>query len=190
MLTLDAKIEGLLFFTAEPLSYKEIANMLGASVPEVKEAVVVLREKNQARGVVVCEREDTVTLGTSPELSTLLEKIRKEELDKELTRATLETLSIILYKNGATRSEIDYIRGVNSSFILRNLSIRGLVEKAVHPTDSRKIVYKPTIEAQNYMGVASISDIPEFAQYHALLNQSLEGAVAKEVAEEGSITEE
>lgn len=173
MIPLIEQIEGLLFFSVEPLEYKEIGKLLKAKESEVREAVAVLKERNTFRGVVLLEKENTVTLGTHPELSGVLEDIRKEELNKELTRASLETLSIILYKNGAARSEIDYIRGVNSSFILRNLMIRGLIEKKVHPSDSRKILYMPTFDAQNYLGVTAIKDIPEFEKYNELLSQSL-----------------
>lgn len=97
--------------------------------------------------------------------------MRKEELSKDLSKASLETITIILYKNGATRSEIDYIRGVNSSFILRNLAIRGLVEKVPSPDDSRKITYRPTFDLLSYMGVTRIEEIKEFANYHSILEQ-------------------
>ena len=72
-----------------------------------------------------------------------------------------KTLSIILYKNGVKRSEIDYIRGVNSSFILRALSIRGLVDKVVDPDDNRRFIYKPSFDLLSFMGVTSIKELPE-----------------------------
>lgn len=92
----------------------------------------------------------------------MLEQIKKEELNKDLSKASLETLSIILYKNGAPRSLIDYIRGVNSNFILRALSIRGLVEKVNDPKDNRRYIYKPTFELLSYMGVTSIEELPDY----------------------------
>ena len=69
-------------------------------------------------------------LGTAPQMSATVETLTKEELMKDLGKAGLETISIILYKGPISRAEIDYIRGVQSNFILRNLLVRGLIEKS------------------------------------------------------------
>jgi segregation and condensation protein B len=81
-----------------------------------------------------------------------------------LTKSSLETLSIVLYKNGVSRSEIDYIRGVNSSFILRNLIVRGLIEKITDPKDSRRLLYRPTFDALSFMGITSIEQLPNYSE--------------------------
>jgi segregation and condensation protein B len=107
-----------------------------------------------------------VALGTAPELSDMIENLQKEELNKDLSKAALETLSVVLYKNGASRAEIDYIRGVNSSFSLRALSVRGLVEKVLDSKDNRRYVYKPSMELLSYMGVTSVEELPEFHEVH------------------------
>jgi len=111
-------------------------------------------------------------LGTNPELSHLIEYLQKEELNKELSKASLETLSIVLYKNGATRADIDYIRGVNSSFTLRALSIRGLVEKTTDPKDARRYIYKPTFDLLSYMGVKNMTELPEYVETSQNLNEA------------------
>jgi len=103
----------------------------------------------------------------------------KEELNKELSKASLETLSIILYKNGVGRSLIDYIRGVNSSFTLRALSIRGLIEKSIDKEDSRRYIYKPTFELLSFMGVKSVEELPDYE----LVNKSIETAQENLVSE-------
>ncbi|MCX6717916.1 MAG: SMC-Scp complex subunit ScpB [Candidatus Taylorbacteria bacterium] len=66
-----------------------------------------------------------------------------------------------------SRAEIDYIRGVQSTFILRNLMIRGLVEKITNPKDQRSFLYKPTFELLSYMGITKIEDMPEFKEAKA-----------------------
>jgi len=71
-------------------------------------------------------------------------------------------LSIIIYKGPISRAEIDYIRGVQSNFIIRNLSIRGLIEKVINPKDARSFLYKPTFDLLQYLGVAKIEEMPEF----------------------------
>jgi segregation and condensation protein B len=107
-------------------------------------------------------KNEEVMLGTSPEASKLIEQITKEELTKDLGKAALETLSVILYKGPVKRSDIDYIRGVNSTFILRNLLIRGLVEKKQAPDDARASVYSASFELLAHLGVAEIKNLPNF----------------------------
>ncbi len=166
---LDQKIEGLLFFRGEPISVKKLAELLDAKKDDISEALKTLEEKLADRGLTLVRKEDEVMLGTKSELGPILEKIRKEELSKELSKASLETLSIILYRDGVTRSEIDYIRGVNSSFILRNLLVRGLIEKTAHPTDSRRYAYKPAFDLLAYLGISNIAELPGYLETKAAL---------------------
>jgi len=174
--TLSAKIEGLLFFKGEPLSVAELAKHCEANETEVQVALAQLKEKMTDRGLELIQKDDEVLLGTNRKLGPFLEKLRKEELNKEMSKASLETLAIILYQDGVSRSEIDYIRGVNSSFILRNLLMRGLVEKALHPTDQRKLIYKPSFELLSYMGVGDATDLKDFENIKNSLNKSLREA--------------
>jgi segregation and condensation protein B len=161
---LESKIEGLLFYKGEDVSIKKLAELLNTSEEEINEALNKLEASLVGRGLVLVRKDDKVVLGITGELSSLIESIRKEEITKELSKATLETLSIILYKNGVSRSEIDYIRGVNSSFILRNLLVRGLVEKVVDNKDSRRILYRPTFDTLSYMNITSIDQLPNYEQ--------------------------
>jgi len=176
---LEKKIEAILFWKGEPISRKKLSEVLHANQTEINEAIEKLKESLINRGIVLQEKENEITLGTSPELSDLFENMQKEELNKELSKASLETLSIVLYKNGVSRAEIDYIRGVNSSFILRALSIRGLVEKSIDPNDNRRYIYKPTFDLLGYMGVSSVEELPDYKD----VNVSIETA-AQNLAEE------
>ena len=169
---LSKKIEAILFFKGEPVSMKRLVEILKVSREEVAEAIIDLHNKLQERGIVLLEKNDEITLGTNPELSSLIEHLQKEELNKELSKASLETLSIVLYKNGVTRAEIDYIRGVNSSFTLRMLSIRGLVEKSADPKDARRYIYKPTFDLLSYMGVKNVTELPEYKEINQNLTES------------------
>lgn len=178
-MTLESKIEAILFWKGEPVSRKKLADILKVEQAQIEEALLKLRENLEKRGIVLIEKENEVMVGTAPELSGLFEDLQKEELNKELSKASLETLSIVLYKNGASRAEIDYIRGVNSSFTLRALSVRGLVEKMVDPKDSRRYIYKPSFDLLSFMGVKSIEGLPEYNQ----VNSGIEIA-AKNLEEE------
>jgi len=168
---LESKIEGLLFYKGEDVQIKKLAELLKATTEEIETALLKLEESLSGRGLVLVRKDDSVVLGISGELSSIIEGIRKDEVTKELTKSSLETLSIILYKNGVSRSEIDYIRGVNSSFILRNLLVRGLIEKIVDPKDNRRLLYRPTFDTLSFMGVTSIEQLPRYNEVRSQLQE-------------------
>ncbi len=171
---LEKKIEAILFWKGESVSIKKLADILKVSDEEIKSALENLKNNLANRGIVLLQNDGEVMLRTAPELSDLLEELQKEELNKSLSKATLETLSVVLYKNGVSRNEIDFIRGVNSSFTLRALSVRGLVEKITDPNDSRRFIYKPSFELLSYMGVKSVEELPQYKEtLDALLKAEL-----------------
>jgi segregation and condensation protein B len=136
MTNLSNQIEALLFWKSEPVSLKELSKMLSVEVEKIDEALLELEKNLGNRGIVLVKKDESVYLATSSESSELIKKITKEEESAELGKASLETLSIVLYKSPILRSDIDYIRGVNSSFILRNLLVRGLIDKKTDPKDA------------------------------------------------------
>ncbi len=162
-LPLQSQIEAILFFKGEPVSIKKLEENLKVTKEEIEIAINELRKDLSLRGIVLLEHDSLVSLGTHPEASPLIEKITKEELLKDLGKAGLETLAIILYKKEVLKREIDYIRGVNSSFILRNLLIRGLIEK-IEKEGIRGFAYKPTIDLLAYLGIQKIEDLPEYSK--------------------------
>jgi segregation and condensation protein B len=168
---LESKIEGLLFYKGEDVEIKKLAELLKVSEQEIENSLKKLEQSLFGRGLVLVHKNNRVVLGISSELSPIIESIRKDEITKELTKASLDTLSIILYKNDVSRSEIDYIRGVNSSFILRNLLVRGLIEKVVDGKDSRRALYRPTFDTLSYMGVTSIEQLPNYNEIKAQLQE-------------------
>lgn len=183
---LALKIEAVLFFKGEPVAQKKLAEMLAVSKEEIVEAVTQLKNNLISRGIVLLEREEEYSLGTAPEFSALIEQLQKEELNKDLSKAALETLSIVLYNNGAGRALIDYVRGVNSSFTLRALSVRGLVDKTPDPKDNRRYIYKPTFDLLSFMGVTAVQELPDYAEVSKSINVS-EQELEKEEAKEENI---
>jgi segregation and condensation protein B len=174
-LPLHTKLESYLFFKGEPVSIKKLGKVFGVKDEQLEEGLANLKESLFNRGIVLMRLDDDkVSLGTHPEMSEFFKEMRKEELSKDLSKASLETLSIVLYKENVTRADIDYIRGVNSSFILRNLSIRGLVEKESHKDDSRKFVYKPSLELLSFMGVTERKELPRFEEIQKQLEEKVE----------------
>lgn len=192
---LEKGIEAVLFWKGEPVSIKKLSQIFSAqggstegrqkvvTEEEILTALKKLEESLMGRGVSLIWKEDEVALGTSKDTSELIEKLTKEELVRDLGRAGLETLSIIIYQGPISRAEIDYIRGVQSTFILRNLMIRGLVEKVNNPKDQRSFLYKPTFELLSYMGITKIEEMPEFKEAKTEI-ESYKNTVISEAKEE------
>jgi len=182
-MNLESSIEAILFFKGEPVSIKKLEDILKVLESEIKNAIFNLKNNLQNRGIVLLEKNNEITLGTAPEFSKFIEDLQKEELNKELSKASLETLSIILYKKGVSRAEIDYIRGVNSSFTLRALSVRGLIEKTVDLKDNRKYIYNPSFELLSFMGVKSIEELPDWEEVNNSVNVAVKN-LEEEIKEE------
>jgi segregation and condensation protein B len=178
-ITLESKLEALLFWKGEPFAKKKIEVALGCNKSELDEALKALETTLSKRGLRIVSNDDELEMRTAPETSSFIEKLTKEELMRDLGKAGLETLSIILYKGPIKRSEIDYIRGVNSSFIIRNLLIRGLIERLSEKEGAgRGYSYKATIDLLSHLGIAKIEDLPEYAKVKEELNTFAEEAKA------------
>jgi segregation and condensation protein B len=181
---LAARIEAVLFYRGEPVEKRELARLFAVSEEEVTEALVGLSAVLSGRGVRLLETTTEAALVTAPELSETIESLRKEELKRDIGKAGAETLSIILYRGPLSRTDIDYIRGVNSSFILRNLMMRGLVTRAQNPKDSRTFVYDATPELLTLLGVTSRNQLPDYEVILTKLDQFEREKTGEEVAPE------
>ncbi len=158
---LEQKIESILFFKNEPVALSELAKILAVPKESIQETISKLQTEYEKRGIVIITDGEVVSFGTHPDNSRLIEDIQKEELSRELGRAGLETLAIVLYRGPVSRKEIDHIRGVNSGYTLRSLLIRGLIER----TDiegERSYSYKPTLKTLEHLGVSSREELPQY----------------------------
>ncbi len=187
-MTTASLIEALLFSRAEPWGFDELAKALGKDESEVREGVSQLEENMRERGLCVLRTDTNVTLGTHPEAHALLQQLYKEDLQKGLSKASIETLSIIMYGTEITRGKIDYIRGVNSGFILRSLLVRGLIERKPYPHDRKSFMYVPSVELLAQFGVATVESLPEYERIHGEIDKS---AIGAEITEEkdGTVSE-
>ena len=180
---MEKQIEAILFYKNEPVSLIELGKILDTTESEIREGLNELKINLQGRGVRLLENQGEYALVTSAETSEIINKLAKEEISRDLGKAGLETLSIILYKGPISRREIDYVRGVNSTFILRSLVIRGLVEKTTggNKEDGRVFLYKPTLELLSLLGIESLEKLPEFGSIKgdldAILNSNNDGQV-------------
>ena len=163
MANLKSKIESLLFVASRPLSLKKICEVVGGEKKEVDEALRELAGECSAsgRGVQVMEIDGEYQMSTSSDSSKIVKEFLKDEMTGELTRPALETLTIVAYRGPIAKSDLEQIRGVNCSLILRNLMIKGLAE--VKSSDKGgEPLYNITFDFMRYLGIAKQSELPDY----------------------------
>lgn len=160
---LKNKVESILFISNKPLTPKQLAEFCDTGKVEVETVLESLKkEYNEGeRGVRLVEHDGKIQMTTDKASSAVVEKFLKEELTGEMTRPQLEALTIIAYRGPITKMELEQIRGVNCSLILRNLLIRGLVESQ---TDKKIGVplFKVTVDFVRFLGLTDIKQLPDY----------------------------
>lgn len=164
-----AALEALLFCHGEPLTISHIATFLGISESACESSVTALTtalEAETARGLTVVRRGETIQLVTKSAYARVIEKVIKDEFRETLTPASLEVLSLVAYFGPISRATVDYIRGVNSSFTMRNLLMRGLIERVDGVRASHGgYEYDITFQCLHHLGVEKREDLPEYEMY-------------------------
>lgn len=158
----DVEIEGLLFYRATPQKKSALKELLQLSDDDLQLALDTLRERLLSGALRLVETTETVALMTAAELSPLIERIRRDEMRSEIGKAGIETLAIILYREPISRAEIDRIRGVNSSFSLRALLMRGLIER--RPGSGGAHLFSATPALYAHLGITKKHELPKFAE--------------------------
>ncbi len=159
------QIESLLFISHKPVKVKELSKITQAKPESVEKALKQLFKDYQARqgGIQLIQVADKYQMVTSEENSQLIQKYIKSQVTGELTTPALETLTIIAYRGPVSKAELEIIRGVNCSLIIRNLLMRGLIE--AQEDKSRGIVfYQITLEFMKYLGLSSPAELPDYDQ--------------------------
>ena len=154
----------ILFAAGEPLEKKRLASLLEIKENELGKVLDALRESVEVAGLELVEAGEEVELRTSAEAAPLVKKLWEGERSRDLGKAGLETLATIAYQGGATRSEVDWVRGVNSSASIRTLLLRGLIEGSEDPADKRRIRYTLTTEALAHLGVGKAANLPRYSE--------------------------
>lgn len=162
-------LQALLFVYGEPIKISRLADILKISEKQVETTALELKDDlAKSGGLSLINHDNRLQLITKPEFGEIIGEIIKSETKEDLSPASLETLSIVAYLGPVPRTTIDYIRGVNSTFILRSLLIRGLVERNQDPKKLNSFLYRISFEALKYLGVTSVEDLPEFNKYKEL----------------------
>lgn len=166
MTHLKSAIESILFIQGEPLAVSRLVKITSAKKADVESALRELAGECRERGIVLVENGDEWQFATNPANKVVVEKLVTSELAEELSRASLEVLSIVAYKGPASRARIEYVRGVDSSFSLRNLLLRGLVERDENPADRRSYLYRISTQFLKHLGIRQPEDLPDYSSFH------------------------
>lgn len=162
-MSLKSKIESLLFISAKPMTANQLSDILGSNAKEVVAAGDDLVEeyKTKKQGIQIIKNGSKFQMVSAPENAKEVQKFIKDETTGELSRPSMETLTIIAYRGPIAKIDLDRIRGVNCSLIVRNLMLRGLIEGR---TDKKRkdILYSVTFDFIRFLGINNIEELPDY----------------------------
>ncbi len=188
---LSRVIESLLFVAGEPAPIERLASALDVTQEDVEQGLLMLAASLQDRGIRLQRHHDAVQLVTMPEAADVIEVYLGLDLTTKLSRAALETLAIIAYRQPITRPQIEAIRGVSSDGVIRTLLHRGLVQELGRlETPGRPMLFGTTPDFLNYFGISSLEELPPLEDEDvAALTERIEMMGATEEEEEEEETE-
>ncbi|MDD3285533.1 MAG: SMC-Scp complex subunit ScpB [Patescibacteria group bacterium] len=167
MSSLSSQLESLLLVASKPLSLKELSAALGVKAAEVAEALALLsREYEESgRGWRLASAANNYQLVSAPEHADLIKTFLKAEANGELSQPSLEALTIIAYRGPVSKIELDRIRGVNCSLIIRNLLLRGLIEEEFDKKKNENY-YQVTLDFVRFLGLNNMAELPDYERLH------------------------
>lgn len=159
-----AEVEAILFASGDPVSIEKIQKFLKLTKAQMKSNIegLIVGYADGKSGLQIIEKRGKIQLVSKPKFAQNVAKFLGKALNEELSRVTLETLAVIAYRGPVTRAQIEHIRGVNSSFALRTLSLRGIVERRENPLDSRSYLYEISFEFLKNLGLKNITELKDY----------------------------
>ena len=162
---MEAIIEGLLYVQGDlGLTIDQVMDVLDISEEEAKRLIFNLKNSYESdnRGLRIKYLANTFKLTTKEEHKQYYQKLLENPKTHTLSQTALETLAIIAYNEPITRIEIDKLRGVDSSYIIRRLLAKGLIkENGKADLPGKPMSYKTTDDFLDYFGLSSISELPK-----------------------------
>lgn len=167
-MNLSSQVESILFVASKPLSVREIVKATQHKEDEIKNtlAELILKYNNSDSGIHILQIDDKFQMGTNSNNNDVVNLFVKQEAAGDLTKAQLETLTVVAYRGPITRPELEQIRGVNCALIIRNLLVRGLVEEKEDPSKLLPM-YSLSFEALGYLGLKTVSELPDYNEIHS-----------------------
>lgn len=161
---MEGIIEGLLYVQGDlGLTIKQIEDILEITEEEAKKLVLSLKNyyEEDNRGLRINYLGNTIKLTTKEEHQKYYQKLLEDPTSRNLSQSALEVLAIIAYNEPITRGDLENMRGVDSTYVLRRLLAKGLIKECgKSDLPGRPILYKTTDDFLDYFGLASIKDLP------------------------------
>jgi segregation and condensation protein B len=158
------------------MTVKSLLSFLNKGEEQFSEEAIagVLNELKQKynfpeSGVQLVDAGDGVQFVSNPENAELVKRFVKDDFSGELTPASLETLTVIAFRGPITKPELEQIRGVNCSLILRNLLIRGLIIGDENK-QNMQTYYQVTTDFLKHLGINSVEELPDYQKLHVVEN--------------------
>ncbi|MCH7883290.1 SMC-Scp complex subunit ScpB [Patescibacteria group bacterium] len=171
MTDLEKRIEAILFVCGEPTEIGRLGELLSSNSTLIRDALLRLDENLASSALRLVYGGDSVQLATREHFAGDIEALVRKEVSADLSRAARETLAVVTYRGPVSKRDLDYIRGVNSTYILRGLSIRGLIERTSNPKDARTYLYQPSIEFLKFLGIGRVEELPEYESFRGRLQE-------------------
>lgn len=170
---LKSIIESILFVAERPVSIQELAQISGAFMPKVQEALSFLITAYKDKGINIVRKGDYVQFCAASKNNKYTAKYLNINLRERLTKEALETLSIIFYKQPLSRAEVEKIRGVDSESVLQNLQIRGLIKSSEEKKmPGKPLIYTTTMEFVQYFGVENVKNLMQMGKKEIMESKS------------------
>jgi segregation and condensation protein B len=167
MPNLPAQLETILFVASKPIAIKKLIKILKLDRDLIGSALEEMKQKYIAEnsGIILLNAGEDWQMVSNPLYQDLAEQFLKSEVSGELTRPQLETLTVISYCGPITKPELEQIRGVNCSLIVRNLLVRGLIKES---ESGVKLLpsYEVTVDYLRYLGLGSVTKLPDYETLH------------------------
>ncbi len=159
---MECAIEAILFAAGYPVRYEKLAEVIGISQRDIKNIVSKLSKKYDSRGIQLLMFPDTCQLCTKEIYAAYIREALGIKRGGNLSNSSMEVLAVVAYNQPVTRTYIDTVRGVDSSYAVTSLLDKGLIE-AVGRLDApgRPMLYGTTEKFLRVFGLDSLADLPE-----------------------------
>nr|WP_317359162.1 SMC-Scp complex subunit ScpB [uncultured Tyzzerella sp.] len=157
-------IEAILFAKGEPVSLKDISNVIGKKENETKKIIekIIQNYEEEEKGIKIIKVDNSYQMCTNPQYFTYVKNLYNVPQKKNISQTLLETLAIVAYKQPITKSQIEYIRGVSCEHAINSLIKYELIEeKGRLDTIGKPIIFGTTDYFLKYFGFTSLDNMPK-----------------------------
>ena len=168
--TQTAKLQAVLFTSGAPVTKKRLMSVLPCRGDELEQLLKELRSTLQNSGLDIIDDGTKVALATSPDMREYITQLQQEDRTAPLSQASQETLAIIVYGGPIAKTDLDFLRGVNTQYTVRRLMIRALIQES---KVEKGRMFTVTVDLLRHLGVRTITELPEYESIRKSIQDGL-----------------